>query len=195
MTGSIQPKTKPDASSEQSAEASSNPSRLKVDGRRDRGATAIVAMTPSGVIGLDGDMPWRLSSDLRRFKRLTMGGSLIMGRRTYDSIGRPLPGRRTIVLTRNPDWSAAGVERAASPESALEMAGDSAFVVGGAEIYRILLPACDHLLLTRVWSTVKGDTKLSIDLSEFQVIEQTRVPASARDDVPTEFLRLFRRNS
>ena len=158
--------------------------------------TAVVAMTPSGVIGLDGDMPWRLSSDLRRFKRLTMGGALIMGRRTYDSIGRPLPGRRTIVLTRNRDWSMPGVERAASPEEALALAGnDPVFVVGGAEIYQILLPFCDQLCLTRVWSTVKGDTKLSIDLSEFQVIEQTRSPASERDDVPTEFLRLIRRNS
>ena len=94
-------------------------------------------MTPTGVIGLDGDMPWRLSSDLRRFKQLTMGGVLIMGRRTYDSIGRPLPGRRTIVVTRNPDWASAGVDSALNPEKAMEMAGqDRCFVVGGAEIYR-----------------------------------------------------------
>jgi dihydrofolate reductase len=158
--------------------------------------TAVIAITPSGVIGRDGEMPWRLSSDLRRFKRLTMGGVLIMGRRTYDSIGRPLPGRRTIVITRNPDWSADGVERASDPEDAIRKAGsDRAFVVGGAEIYRQLLPKCNHLLLTRVWSAVEGDTKLSIDLSEFQIIEQTRLPASAQDDVPTEFLRLIRRNS
>lgn len=163
--------------------------------RRPASATAIVAMTPSGVIGLDGDMPWRLSSDLRRFKILTMGGTLIMGRRTYDSIGRPLPGRRTVVLTRNPEWSAEGVDRAGSPEEALEMAEKQAFVVGGAEIYRLLLPACDQLWITRVWSSVKGDTKLSIDLSDFRIMEQTRVPAGERDDVPTEFLRLIRRNS
>jgi dihydrofolate reductase len=153
-------------------------------------------MTPTGVIGRDGDMPWRLSSDLRRFKRLTMGGVLIMGRRTYDSIGRPLPGRRTIVVTRSQDWSAEGVDRAASPQAALEMAGNQrTFVVGGAEIYRQLLPRCTHLYLTRVWSDVEGDTKLEIDLSDFRVIEQTRFPASARDDVPTEFLRLVRRDS
>lgn len=158
--------------------------------------TAVVAMTPTGVIGLDGDMPWRLSSDLRRFKRLTMGGVLIMGRRTYDSIGRPLPGRRTIVVTRNPEWSSAGVDSALNPEKALEMAGqDRCFVVGGAEIYRQMLPHCHELWLTRVWSTVEGDTKLSIDLSQFRVIEQTRVPASLRDDVPTEFLRMIRQNS
>ncbi len=158
--------------------------------------TAVVAMTPTGVIGLDGDMPWRLSSDLRRFKRLTMGGVLIMGRRTYDSIGRPLPGRRTIVVTRNQNWSSEGVDSALSPEKALEIAGqERCFVVGGAEIYRQMLPYCHELWLTRVWSTVEGDTKLSIDLSQFKVIEQTRVPASARDDVPTEFLRMIRQNS
>ena len=158
--------------------------------------TAVVAMTPAGVIGLDGDMPWRLSSDLRRFKQLTMGGVLIMGRRTYDSIGRPLPGRRTIVVTRNPEWSSAGVDSALNPEKALEMAGqDRCFVVGGAEIYRQMLPHCHELWLTRVWSTVEGDTKLSIDLSQFRVIEQTRIPASLRDDVPTEFLRMIRQNS
>ena len=160
------------------------------------GLTAVVAMTPTGVIGLNGDMPWRLSSDLRRFKRLTMGGVLIMGRRTYDSIGRPLPGRRTIVVTRNTEWSSEGVDSASNPEKALEMAGqDRCFVVGGAEIYRQMLPYCHELWLTRVWSTVEGDTKLSIDLSEFRVIEQTRIPASARDDVPTEFLRMIRQNS
>ena len=158
--------------------------------------TAVVAMTPRGVIGRDGDMPWRLSSDLRRFKRLTMGGVLIMGRRTYDSIGRPLPGRRTIVITRNPDWSADGVERASDPADALRKAGNGPiFVVGGAEIYRQMLPDCSQLLLTRVFSDVEGDTKLSIDLSDFQIIEQTRLPASAQDDFPTEFLRLIRRNS
>jgi dihydrofolate reductase len=160
------------------------------------GLTAVVAMTPDGVIGRDGDLPWRLGSDLRRFKRLTMGGVLIMGRRTYDSIGRPLPGRRTIVVTRNRQWAVEGVERAGSPDEAVQMAGSGgAFVVGGAEIYRQLLPKCTHLYLTRVCAEVEGDTKLAIDLSEFEVIEQTHYPASARDDVPTEFLRLVRQKS
>jgi dihydrofolate reductase len=155
--------------------------------------TAVVAMTPSGVIGQDGDLPWRLGTDLRRFKRLTMGGVLIMGRRTYDSIGRPLPGRRTIVITRSPTWRAEGVERANSPDEAVEMAGSGqAFVVGGAEIYRQLLPKCTRLYLTRVCSDVEGDTKLAIDLSDFRIIEQTHYPASAQDDVPTEFLKLIR---
>ena len=104
-----------------------------------------------------------------------------------------LPGRRTIVVTRNQDWSSEGVDSASSPKKAMEIAGQGrCFVVGGAEIYRQMLPHCHELWLTRVWSTVEGDTKLSIDLSQFRVIEQTRVPASARDDVPTEFLRMIR---
>ena len=78
---------------------------------------AVVASTPDGVIGQDQTMPWRLSSDLRRFKKLTMGGTLLMGRKTYDSIGRPLPGRQTWVLTRNPDWSVDGVHRVAAEMS------------------------------------------------------------------------------
>ncbi len=161
-----------------------------------RRLTAIVAMTPSGVIGRDGDLPWKLSTDLRRFKKLTMGGVLIMGRRTYESIGRPLPGRTTIVVTRNPDWSAEGVLRAASPREALLLAGDRpTFVVGGAEIYRQLMPECTDLLLTRVFSTVSGDAKLEIDLSQFEIIEQTSFPASEKDDVATEFLRMARKNS
>ncbi|MCG8653288.1 MAG: dihydrofolate reductase [Pirellulales bacterium] len=164
------------------------------------GLTAVVAMTPTGVIGRDGDMPWRLSSDLGRFKKLTMGGVLIMGRRTYDSIGRPLPGRRTIVVTRNAAWTAEGVETADSPARAVEMATLTAaegeiFVVGGAEIYRQLLPQCKQIWLTRVLSDVKGDTHLSIDWDEFDIIERVEVPASPRDEVPSEFLKMIRRNS
>ena len=83
--------------------------------------TAVVAMTPGGVIGLDGSMPWRLRQDLQRFKKLTMGGVLVMGRKTYQSIGRPLPGRRTIVVSRSPDQGFNGVEMASSPQAALQL--------------------------------------------------------------------------
>jgi dihydrofolate reductase len=157
------------------------------------GLTALIAITPSGVIGRDGDMPWKLSSDLRRFKRLTMGGVLIMGRKTYDSIGRPLPGRETIVITRDPTWSAEGVSTAGSPDQALTLAGGRpTYVVGGAEIYRQLLPQCQTLLLTRVLAQIEGDTTLDLDLSGFTVVERTEIPESDRDQYPTEFLRLVR---
>ncbi len=158
-----------------------------------KGLTAVVAMTPAGVIGRAGGMPWRLSTDLRRFKNLTMGGLLIMGRKTYDSIGRPLPGRDCLVITRNPDWSAAGVLRAPSPSRAIEMIGNRrAFVVGGAEIYRQLLPECNELLLTRVLAEIDGDTLLDLDLSGFKVVERTELPVSEKDEYATEFLRLVR---
>lgn len=169
------------------------PSRFKVSKGNPHPVTAVVAMTPRGVIGRDGAMPWRLRQDLQRFKKLTMGGVLVMGRKTYESIGRPLPGRRTVVVSRNLDLAFPGVELATSPEAALEMAsGDPVFVVGGAEIYRQLLPKCDQIYLTRVLSGVEGDTHLQLDLSQFQTVEQYRVPAGPADDVPTEFVRLVR---
>ena len=106
-----------------------------------RRLTAILAITPAGVIGRDGGLPWRLGTNLRRFKELTMGGVLIMGRKTYESIGRPLPGRQTIVITRNKSWTADGVLRADGPDEALRLAGDRpTFVGGGGRYYRQLLP-------------------------------------------------------
>ena len=165
----------------------------RADAGADSGLTALVAITPAGVIGRDGDMPWKLSSDLRRFKKLTLGGVLIMGRKTYDSIGRPLPGRQTIVITRDPNWSVDGVSTAGSPAEALEMvAGRPSYVVGGAEIYRQLLPKCQTLLLTRVLADIDGDTTLDLDLSGFEVVERTELPASDVDQYPSEFLRLVR---
>ncbi|NND98510.1 MAG: dihydrofolate reductase, partial [Pirellulaceae bacterium] len=117
-------------------------------------------------------------------------------RKTFDSIGRPLPGRRTVVITRNRDWSHEGVEVADGPESALEAAGSTpAFVVGGAQIYDLMLPKCREICLTRVWSSVVGDTYLELDLSQFSLRETMRLPITARDSVPTEFLRLDRRSS
>ena len=118
-----------------------------------------------------------------------------MGRKTYDSIGRPLPGRRTIVVTRNPEWSAEGVETATSPDQAVQLAGSTpAFVVGGAEIYRSLVNQCQQIWLTTVWSNVAGDTTLTLDLADFEVSTQMRLPAGPQDDVPTEFFRLVRKN-
>lgn len=156
--------------------------------------TAVIAITPGGVIGDRGTLPWRLGTDLRRFKRVTMGGVLIMGRKTYESIGRPLPGRESVVITRDPRWSSPGVSVAKSPEKAVEAAaGRPAFVVGGAEIYRELLPRCDELMLTRVWTDVRGDTLLEIDLGPFEVSESCRVPATSRDDLPTEYLKMARK--
>ena len=117
---------------------------------------AIVAMTPERVIGRDGNLPWHLPEDLAFFKRTTSGHPIVMGRKTYDSIGRPLPGRRTVVVTRQPDWSADGVEVVHTLEEALKYEGDL-YVAGGGEIYRQALPYADRLELTEVDQSPTGD--------------------------------------
>lgn len=125
--------------------------------------TLVVAMGANGVIGVDGGLPWRLPEDLAHFKQLTMGHPMIMGRTTYESIGRPLPGRTTIVLTRDTQWSAQGVEVASSLESALARAqqlDDEVFVVGGAQVYAQALESglVDLMCVTRVAASPEGDT-------------------------------------
>lgn len=120
--------------------------------------TLLAAVGRNGVIGRDNGLPWHLPEDLRHFKAVTMGHTLVMGRKTYDSIGRPLPGRRTIVVTRQPDWAADGVSVAGSLEQALSAAGpDEVFVVGGGEVYAQALPLADRLLLTEVDQSPEGD--------------------------------------
>jgi dihydrofolate reductase len=120
--------------------------------------TIVAAVASNGVIGREGDLAVRIPEDLRRFKALTMGHTLVMGRRTWDSIGRALPGRRTIVVTRQADWSAEGAERASSFEQALATAGaDEVFVVGGADIYRQALDRSDAMELTEVRAEPAGD--------------------------------------
>jgi dihydrofolate reductase len=122
--------------------------------------TLVAAMGRNRVIGLDGDMPWHFSEDLKHFKRTTIGGVMIMGRKTFDSIGRPLPGRRSIVITRSTDWSHEGVEVVHSLEDALALAGAEApvFVVGGGEIYAQALPLATRLVLTEIDDAPDGDT-------------------------------------
>ncbi|HLU53700.1 MAG TPA: dihydrofolate reductase [Acidimicrobiia bacterium] len=121
--------------------------------------TIVAAVARNGVIGRDNDLPWRIPEDLRRFKQLTMGGVLVMGRRTYESIGRPLPGRRTIVVSRDPGLRIDGVEVAASLEEALALAGDGGvYVVGGGEVYRQAMDLADVLEITEVDAEPEGDT-------------------------------------
>ncbi len=116
----------------------------------------IAAVGANGVIGRDNDLPWRIREDLQHFKQLTLGHTLVMGRKTYDSIGRPLPGRRTVVVTRQPEWSADGVDVVHSVEEALKYDGDL-YVAGGGEIYRQALPYADRLELTEVAQSPAGD--------------------------------------
>jgi dihydrofolate reductase len=126
--------------------------------------TLVAAVGANGVIGVDGGLPWRLPEDLAHFKQLTMGHPMIMGRATFDSIGRALPGRTTIVVTRNPAWSAAGVETASSLDAALGRAhelDDDVFIVGGGQIYAEALErgVVDLLCITRVAASPEGDVR------------------------------------
>ncbi|MBM3859062.1 MAG: dihydrofolate reductase [Verrucomicrobia bacterium] len=134
----------------------------------------IAAVTPDGTIGHQGRLPWHLSEDLRRFKAVTMGHTLVMGRKTYDSIGKPLPGRRNIVLTRG--HAIPGVECFSSLDAALKACPDNAtvFVIGGAEVYRQALPLADQLLLTHVHQNITGDTKFpDFDRSRWREVSRT----------------------
>jgi dihydrofolate reductase len=122
--------------------------------------TLVAAYAANRVIGAGGRIPWHLSEDFAHFKATTMGGILVMGRATYDSIGRPLPGRTTIVVTRNPDWSADGVLVAHSLEEALALAAEQpgeTFVVGGTQLYEQALPIATHQVLTEVDLLPEGD--------------------------------------
>jgi len=120
----------------------------------------IAAVARNGVIGHGGALPWRLPEDLRHFKRVTIGCPVLMGRKTFESIGRPLPDRRNVVITRDPHWAAPGVEEAPSFEAALELLKHATkiFVIGGAIVYAEALPQADELLFTEIDYDFEGDT-------------------------------------
>ena len=122
--------------------------------------TFIVAMDRKRGIGIQNQLPWHLPEDLAHFKRTTTGHPIIMGRKTYESIGRPLPNRRNIVVTRNPDWQAAGVETAASPQDACGLIpeGEQAFIIGGAELFVQTFPLADCLIVTEIDGDYPCDT-------------------------------------
>ena len=121
--------------------------------------TVVVARAINGVIGRDGGLPWHISADLKRFKKLTVGSVMIMGRRTFDSLPRLLPGRRHVVLTRDRAWSAPGADVAHDLRGALRLAGkEPVSVIGGAEIFRLFLPRADRIELTEVLEEASGDT-------------------------------------
>jgi dihydrofolate reductase len=123
--------------------------------------TLIVARADNGVIGKDGAMPWHISEDLKRFKRLTMGTVMIMGRKTFESLPRLLPGRRHIVLTRDPAWAAEGAEVARSVDEALALAGDAPVsVIGGAGIFALFEDRATAVELTEVGGSPDGDTRM-----------------------------------
>ncbi|KPV92237.1 MULTISPECIES: type 3 dihydrofolate reductase [unclassified Pseudoalteromonas] len=121
----------------------------------------IAAMANNRVIGLDNKMPWHLPADLQHFKKVTTGKPVVMGRKTFESIGRPLPGRRNIIITRNSQYNAQGIETVTTPEAALELvkAEEEVMIIGGGNIYQQFLPSADRLYLTFIDLEVEGDTQ------------------------------------
>ena len=161
----------------------------------------IAAVAENGVIGRDGQLPWHLSSDLQRFKRLTMGHAILMGRKTWESIGRPLPGRTSIVISRQADYQPGhdGVFVATNLDEALaharrsvaktdaegETAPDDAFIIGGARIYEMCFPRADRLLVTRVHGEIAGDVYFpQVDWDAWQLVEENRHAADEKNDYP-----------
>ena len=158
----------------------------------------IVAASTNNVIGTKGDLPWRLSDDLKRFKATTMGKPIIMGRLTWESIGRPLPGRQNIVITRQPGYSAEGCDVVASVDEALEAAGavPEVMVIGGGDIYRQLLPRASRIYLTRVEAEIEGDTFFpELHESEWEVVSSEAHEADEKNAYAFTFITLQRRNS
>ncbi|MBW3599799.1 MAG: dihydrofolate reductase [Planctomycetes bacterium] len=150
----------------------------------------IAAVAENGVIGLDGDMPWRLPADLRRFRRVTMGKPVIMGRRTYESIGHMLPGRTMIVVTRQSNYDAGDATTAPSLEHALELTrdADEAFVIGGENLFRLALPLADRFYQTVVHATPEGDTFFpEWNQAEWRLVEEVHHPADEKNSAACTF--------
>jgi dihydrofolate reductase len=161
----------------------------------------VVAVAENGVIGRDGQLPWRLPSDLRRFRKLTLGKPVVMGRKTYDSIGKPLDGRDNIVVTRRADLGLGGILVAHSVEQALalgrELADrrgvDEVMVIGGEEIFRTALTRADRIYLTLVHATPPGDVRFATpDPQTWRETAREPMPQAAVDQFPAEFMVLDR---
>jgi dihydrofolate reductase len=155
----------------------------------------IVAASANNVIGAGGELPWRLPDDLRRFKRLTMHKPIVMGRRTWESIGRPLPGRQNIVLTRRPDYEAPGCQVVTSPAEALRIAAGAAevMIIGGSEIYALFLPKASRIYLTHVVADIDGDTYFPrIEQQDWRLVECEAHPADENNEFALEF-RVYER--
>ena len=150
----------------------------------------VIAVADNGIIGRGNGLPWDLPDDLQHFKRTTMGRPIIMGRKTFESIGRPLPGRLNIILTRDGAWHAPGVSVATSMEQAIDIAesqalrdgADSVMVIGGEEVYRQALPFTSRVFLTRVHGKVHGDAFFDLEqLASWRELSRLEVSASERN--------------
>ena len=155
----------------------------------------VVAMARNQVIGRDNALPWRLPTDLKHFKAVTLGKPILMGRKTFESIGKPLPGRANLVLTRDRGWMAAGVLVVHSPDEALERARNAPELacIGGAEVFRLLMPLATRMHLTRIDADIAGDTVFPpIDIAEWVEVDSRRFAADERNAFDMTFVTLER---
>ena len=154
----------------------------------------IVAASENHVIGRGGELPWRLSDDLKRFKAVTMGKPIVMGRKTFESIGRPLPGRQNIVITRRSDLEIEGASVVASAAGALDVAAgaDEIMIIGGSQVYALFLPLADRIYLTRVHADVAGDARFPELGDEWRLVADERHVADDNNDYDISF-RLYER--
>lgn len=160
--------------------------------------SCIAAVADNGVIGRNNGLPWRLSADLRRFKKLTTGHWTIMGRKTFESMGGPLPNRTAVVLTRNRGYERAGAIVVDSLDEALERCRgqQEVFVLGGEAVFREALPRSQKLYLTRVHAVVEGDALFpAMDFKEWERVEQAALPADEKNDHPTTYEVYVRKSS
>ena len=159
--------------------------------------TLVAAVADNGVIGAEGAMPWHLPADLAHFKRITMTKPILMGRMTWDAIGKALPGRLNMVLTRNSEWRGHGAMRVVSLDEALKIAStmetDELMVIGGAELYRQALPRARRIHLTRIHAEPWGDTLFpDLEPGEWQEIERSEYASDERNAFDMTFLTLER---
>ena len=176
----------------------------------------ILAVSRNSVIGRDGAIPWKISTDMRRFRQLTLGKPIIMGRKQYDSVGKPLDGRDNIVLTRNASFAPPGVHVVANLDDAIHIAEDLALahggneimVIGGAQIYEQALPRANRIYLSRVDADIEGDARFDIpalsnqhnsdstsDTGSWHIVETLVCPAGPKDEHPHTFIIYDRINS
>ncbi len=160
--------------------------------------TIIAAVAENNIIGKNNRLIWHLPADMKFFRNTTMGHPLIMGRKTFESFGKPLPGRRSIVITRQNDWNFPGVEVAHSLEEAIAMIGDNQefFIIGGAEIYRQTLPLCRKMYLTVIHQNFDGDTCFpEFDISEWELIHDEKHAADEKNHYPYSFRTYIRKET
>lgn len=158
------------------------------------GLSLIVAMDKNGLIGKDNSLPWSLPADLKYFRETTSGHPVVMGRKTFESIGRPLPNRLNIILTRTPAFQAEGCTVISSVDKVLEQSqSEEVFIIGGKQVYHLFLPFVQRVYLTRIDEEFEGDTHLQLDLSDFKLVKETFGVKDVKNPHPHRY-QLFERN-